>query len=159
MVGDGKGPGEGSGILQVHPKDFMPVYEPSKRRLTWPNGAIATLYNATEPDQLRGPQHDAAWCDELAKWVYAQDSWDQLQFGLRLGLHPRVVITTTPRPIPLIRYLLKDALTRITSGSTLANASNLPPSFIQSIMDRYGGTRLGRQELNAEILDDVPGAL
>lgn len=159
MVGDGKIPGEGSGLLQVHPKDFRPVYEPSKRRLTWPNGAIATLYNATEPDQLRGPQHDAAWCDELAKWVYAQDTWDQLQFGLRLGDHPRVVITTTPRPIKLIKTLLNDPATRPTRGSTLANASNLPASFIQSVTDRYGGTRLGRQELNAEILDDVPGAL
>lgn len=159
MVGDGKAEDEGSGLLQVHPKDFRPLYEPSKRRLTWPNGAIATLYNATEPDQLRGPQHDAAWCDELAKWVYAQDTWDQLQFGLRLGDHPRAVITTTPRPIALIRYLLKDALTRITRGRTADNAANLPPSFIASIMDRYGGTRLGRQELNAEILDDFPGAL
>lgn len=159
MVGDGKIPGEGSGLLQVHPKDFRPVYEPSKRRLTWPNGAIATLYNATEPDQLRGPQHDAAWCDELAKWVYAQDSWDQLQFGLRLGDHPRVVVTTTPRPIQLLRDLIKDELTRVTRGSTLANASNLPPSFLKTIMDRYDGTRLGRQELRAEILDDVPGAL
>jgi len=159
MVGDGKVPGEGSGLLQVHPKDFRPIYEPSKRRLTWPNGAIATLYNATEPDQLRGPQHDAAWCDELAKWIYAQDTWDQLQFGLRLGDHPRVAITTTPRPIKLIRMLLADQLTRVTRGSTLANASNLPPSFITSIMERYAGTRLGRQELEAEILDDVPGAL
>jgi len=159
MVGDGKIPGEGSGLLQVHPKDFRPIYEPSKRRLTWPNGAIATLYNATEPDQLRGPQHDAAWCDELAKWQYAQDSWDQLQFGLRLGDHPRTVITTTPRPIPLIRKLVADGPTKVTRGSTMANAANLPPSFIASIQDRYAGTRLGRQELNAEILDDVPGAL
>ena len=85
MVGDGKGPGEGSGILQVHPKNFMPIYESSKRRLTWPNGAIATLYNGTEPEQLRGPEHDGAWIDELAKFVLAQDVWDQLQFGLRLG--------------------------------------------------------------------------
>lgn len=159
MVGDGKAEDEGSGLLQVHPKDFRPLYEPSKRRLTWPNGAIATLYNATEPDQLRGPQHDAAWCDELAKWVYAQDSWDQLQFGLRLGDHPRVCITTTPRPIPLIKALVKDPLTRTVRGKTEDNASNLPPSFIKAVIDRYGGTRLGRQELNAEILDDVPGAL
>lgn len=165
MVGDGKIPGEGSGLLQVHPKDFRPIYEPSKRRLTWPNGAIATLYNATEPDQLRGPQHDAAWCDELAKWQYAQDSWDQLQFGLRLGDNPRTVITTTPRPIPLVRKLVSDAgtgegsRTRISRGSTLANMANLPPSFIASIQDRYAGTRLGRQELSAEVLEDVLGAL
>jgi phage terminase large subunit-like protein len=87
----------------VHPADFRPTYELSKRRLTWPNGAIATLYNAVEPDQLRGPQHDAAWCDELAKWMYAQDTWDQLQFGLRLGDNPQTCITTTPRPILLLK--------------------------------------------------------
>jgi phage terminase large subunit-like protein len=159
MVGDGKIPGEGSGILQVHPKDFRPIYEPSKRRLTWANGAIATIYNATEPDQLRGPQHDAAWCDELAKWQYAQDTWDQLQFGLRLGDHPRVAVTTTPRPIQLLKAILADPATRKTWGSTMANAANLPPSFIKAVQERYAGTRLGRQELNAEILDDVPGAL
>lgn len=159
MVGDGKLPGDGSGILQVHPRDFRPIYEPSKRRLTWPNGAIATLYNATEPDQLRGPQHDAAWCDELAKWQRAQDTWDQLQFGLRLGDHPRVVVTTTPRPIPLVKEIIAHPHTVVTRGSTLANAANLPVSFVQSIQERYAGTRLGRQELDAEILDDVPGAL
>jgi len=159
MVGDGKAEDEGSGLLQVHPRDFKPIYEPSKRRLTWPNGAIATLYNATEPDQLRGPQHDAAWCDELAKWVYAQESWDQLQFGLRLGVHPRACITTTPRPIDLIRYLLRHSLTRVVRGKTSDNASNLPPSFLEAVFDRYAGTRLGRQELDAEVLDDIPGAL
>jgi phage terminase large subunit-like protein len=159
MVGDGKAPGEGSGLLQVHPKDFCPIYEPSKRRLTWPNGAIATLYNATEPDQLRGPQHDASWCDELAKWQYAQETWDQLQFGLRLGTCPRSIITTTPRPIPLIRYLIQASTTHVTRGRTLDNAINLAPSFLKTVTDRYGGTRLGRQELNAEILDDVVGAL
>ena len=95
-----EGPG---GLLAIHPSDFRPKFEQSKRRLTWPNGAVATLYNATEPDQLRGPQHEAAWCDELAKWRYAQETWDMLQFGLRLGERPRQVITTTPRPIPLIR--------------------------------------------------------
>jgi phage terminase large subunit-like protein len=89
-----------AGILAITPKDFRPIYEPSKRRLTWPNGASATLFNAVEPDQLRGPQHDAAWCDELAKWRYVQETWDQLQFGLRLGPHPKCIITTTPRPIP-----------------------------------------------------------
>ena len=102
MVGDGKAvsdPSAGSGILQVHPEDYRPIYESSKRRLTWPNGAVATIYNGTEPDQLRGPQHDAAWCDELAKWQYAQQIWDQLQFGLRTGDNPQVCITTTPRPI------------------------------------------------------------
>lgn len=148
-----------SGLLAVHPPDFRPLYEPSKRRLTWPNGAVATLYNATEPDQLRGPQHDAAWCDELAKWQYARESWDQLQFGLRLGDNPRQTITTTPRPIPLLREVMADPRTVVTRGSTIDNAANLAVSFMEQITTRYAGTRLGRQELEAEILDDVPGAL
>lgn len=148
-----------SGILAVHPPDFRPLYEPSKRRLTWPNGAVATLFNAVEPDQLRGPQHDAALCDELAKWRYARETWDQLQFGMRLGDHPQRVVTTTPRPIPLIREIMKDAHTIVTRGTTMDNAANLAPAFMQQIVERYEGTRLGRQELMAEILDDVPGAL
>lgn len=148
-----------SGILAVHPKDYRPLYEPSKRRLTWPNGAMATLFNAVEPDQLRGPQHDAALCDELAKWRYARETWDQLQFGMRLGDHPQQVITTTPRPIPLIKEIMADLHTVITRGTTMDNASNLAPSFMKRIVSKYEGTRLGRQELNAEILDDVPGAL
>ena len=148
-----------SGILAVHPQDFRPHYEPSKRRLTWPNGAVATLYNGTEPDQLRGPQHDAAWMDELAKYRYAQEAWDQLQFGLRLGDAPRQLVTTTPRPMPVIRSIAADKKTVITRGSTYENRSNLAPSFLHTIEARYAGTRLGRQELDAEILDDVPGAL
>lgn len=148
-----------SGILAISPPWFRPVYEPSKRRVTWPNGAVATLFNAVEPDQLRGPQFDLAWSDELAKWRYAQETWDQLQFGLRLGSHPRQIVTTTPRPIPLVRALMKDDRTVITRGRTLDNAANLAAPFLQAIQDRYGGTRLGRQELEAEILDDVPGAL
>ena len=148
-----------SGILAVHPPDFRPLYEPSKRRLTWPNGAVGTLYNAVEPDQLRGPQHDAALCDELAKWRYARDTWDQLQFGMRLGDHPQVVVTTTPRPITVLKEILASADTVITRGSTMDNAGNLAPSFMKAIVDRYAGTRLGRQELNAEMLDDVQGAL
>lgn len=148
-----------SGILACHPKGFRPRYEPSKRRLTWPNGAVATLYNATEPDQLRGPQHDAGWCDELAKWTYAQDTWDQLQFGLRLGTLPRVVVTTTPRPIPIIREIMEDGSTKVTTGRTLDNAANLSSKFINRIHKKYAGTRLGRQELEAEILNDIPGAL
>lgn len=148
-----------SGILAVHPPDFRPLYEPSKRRLTWPNGAVATLFNAVEPDQLRGPQHDAALCDELAKWRYARDTWDQLQFGMRLGEHPQVVVTTTPRPIPVLKEILNSDDTVITRGSTMDNAGNLAPSFMKAIVDRYAGTRLGRQELNAEMLDDVQGAL
>lgn len=148
-----------SGIMAVSPPDFRPTYQPSLRRITWPNGAIATLYNATEPDQLRGPQHDAAWCDELAKWNKCQESWDQLQFGLRLGVHPRTIVTTTPRPLPLIRKLVADEKVITTRGATWDNASNMPQSFIREIEDKYGGTRLGRQELEGEILDDIPGAL
>lgn len=148
-----------SGLLSVHPKAFRPSYEPSKRRVTWPNGAVATLFNATEPDQLRGPQHDLAWCDELAKWRYAQETWDMLQFGLRLGSSPRQMITTTPRPIVLLRQIMADKRTVITRGSTFDNSSNLAASFLAAIKQKYEGTRLGRQELNAEVLDDVPGAL
>lgn len=148
-----------SGLLAVHPRDFRPIYEPSKRRLTWPNGATATTYNATEPDQLRGPQHDAAWSDELAKWQYVQETWDMLQFGLRLGERPQQVITTTPRPIKLIRELMTAPTTHITRGHTDENRKNLAPSFIKRVIDRYAGTRLGRQELAAEILDDNPNAL
>ncbi len=148
-----------SGLLAVHPPDFKPTYSPSLRRITWPNGAVATLYNATEPDQLRGPQHDAAWCDELAKWRYCQETWDQLQFGLRLGDFPRTIITTTPRPLPLIRKLVNDPKVAVTRGATWDNKANMPESFIKEIEDKYAGTRLGRQELEGEILDDVPGSL
>lgn len=150
-----------AGILATHPREFRPKYTQSNRRLEWPNGTIATLYNATEPDQLRGPQHGAAWCDELAKWRYAQETWDMLQFGLRMGDKPRQAITTTPRPIPIIKQLmaLEGEGVHVTRGRTLDNAANLAGDFIKAIQRRYEGTRLGRQELNAEILDDVPGAL
>ncbi|WP_207211388.1 MULTISPECIES: DNA-packaging protein [Rhodoplanes] len=148
-----------SGILAVHPPAFRPCYEPSKRRLTWRNGAVATLFNATEPDQLRGPQFDVAWCDELAKWAYARETWDMLQFGLRLGTRPRQLVTTTPRPIPVLKEVLASPSTVVTRGRTRDNAANLAPAFMASIQERYAGTRLGRQELDAEILDDVPGAL
>lgn len=148
-----------SGILNVHPRDFRPLYEPSKRRLTWPNGAVATLYNATDPDQLRGPQHEVAACDEVAKWLYAQEAWDNLQFGLRLGSNPRTIITTTPRPIPLLRAIVNDSTTHVTRGSTMDNAGNLAPQFIQALHDKYDGTRIGRQEIEGEILDDSPDSL
>jgi predicted phage terminase large subunit-like protein len=162
MVGDGKPPSDptaGSGILQVHAKDFRPKYEPSKRRLTWPNGAIATLYNAVEPEQLRGPEHDAAWCDELCKWRYGQETWDQLQFGLRVGKDPRVCITTTPKPIALLRDLMSTKSTVVTRGKTYENRSNLAASFFSTLIRRYEGSRKGRQELEGELLEDVPGAL
>lgn len=148
-----------SGILSVCPPWNRPVYEPSKRRLTWPSGAIALLFSAEEPDRLRGPQHDTAWCDEIAAWKYPDRTWDMLQFGLRLGDDPRAAITTTPRPIPLVKALLNDESTHVTRGSTYENLSNLAPAFIDVIISRYEGTRLGRQELNAEILDDNPEAL
>lgn len=148
-----------AGLLASHPKDFRPTYYPSKRSVEWPNGAQAILFNAVEPDQLRGPQFDAAWCDELAKWRYAQATWDQLQFGLRLGEHPRQIVTTTPRPIPVIRQLVKDKDTVVTRGRTYDNAANLASPFLKQVEERYGGTRLGRQELEGEILEDVPGAL
>lgn len=148
-----------SGLLACHPKDFRPEWSPTNRCLTWPNGAKAWTYNATEPDQLRGPQHDGAWVDELAKFRYAQDIWDQLQFGLRLGEHPKQIVTTTPRPIPIIRKLMNDEDCVVTRGRTYDNAANLASPFLKQIEDRYGGTRLGRQELEGEVLDDIPGAL
>jgi phage terminase large subunit-like protein len=148
-----------SGILNISPPDFMPEYSPANRTLRWPNGSMAETYNATQPDQLRGPQHHFAWCDEIAKWQYMQDSWDQLQFGLRLGKHPKQVVTTTPRPLPLIKKLVSDPDTVVTRGRTMDNASNLASPFLKQIEERYGGTRLGRQELDGEILDDIPGAL
>ena len=147
-----------SGILSVsHPKR-RPKYEPSKRRLTWPNGAIATTYSADEPDTLRGPQHDGFWADEPAAWKYT-DTWDQLMFGLRLGPNPRGVATTTPRPTKLIKMLVASPTTHVTRGNTYENRKNLAPAFLEQIIRKYEGTRLGRQELNAEILDDVEGAL
>jgi predicted phage terminase large subunit-like protein len=147
-----------SGLLSIGVPQQRPHYEPSKRRLTWPNGAIATTYSADEPERLRGPQHDAAWCDEIASWRYPE-AWDMLMFGLRLGNDPRVVVTTTPKPIKIIRELIADPTTVITRGSTYDNRDNLAPAFLHQIIRKYEGTRLGRQELNAELLDDVPGAL
>jgi phage terminase large subunit-like protein len=136
-----------------------PAYEPSKRRLTWENGAIATMFSAEEPERLRGPQHGKIWADELAAWKYLRETWDMAMFGLRLGNDPRACITTTPKPLALLRELAADKNTAITRGSTFDNAGNLAPSFLQIIRDKYEGTRLGRQELYAEILDEAEGAL
>ncbi len=150
-----------SGILNTAPSWCRPEYEPSKRRLTWPNGAIATAFSSEESDRLRGPQTDFIWGDELASWSDAQSTWDMAMFGLRLGTHPRCVVTMTPRPIKLLKDLLKregdDVV--VTRGSTFDNAANLAPPFLEAIRKRYEGTRLGRQELNAELLSDTPGAL
>ena len=136
-----------------------PAYEPSKRRLTWQNGAVATMFSAEEPERLRGPQHEVLWCDELAAWKYLRETWDMAMFGLRLGDNPRTCITTTPKPSAVLREIIKDERTAITRGSTFDNAGNLAATFLKAIKDKYEGTRLGRQELNAELLDDVPGAL
>lgn len=140
-----------------------PVYESSRRRVTFHNGAVAFLYSAEEPDLLRGPEHERAWADEVAAWKYAA-AWDNLQFGMRIGTHPRTLATTTPKPVPLVRTLLKRAAEDetdvvITRGKTRDNAINLAPSFLRAIEDRYAGTRLGRQELDGELLEDVEGAL
>ena len=146
-----------SGILNVaHPKK-RPHYEPSKRRLTFPNGSIALLYSAEEPERLRGPQCSALWCDEMAAWQYPQETWDQAMFGLRLGNHPQVVVTTTPKPIPLIKRFIESARKDprrwvLTSGSTYDNKANLAKTFFTQVA-QYEGTRLGRQELYAELID------
>jgi phage terminase large subunit-like protein len=148
-----------SGLLNVHPGDERPHFEPSLRRLVWANGTIAEMFSAEQPDSLRGPQFDAAWCDELAKWRYPQETWDMLQFGLRLGQDPRVVVTTTPRPMPLLKQLVADETTLLARTPTADNRHFLAPRFVTEIEARYGGTRLGRQELGAEIIEDDPDAL
>ena len=149
-----------SGFLTVARPWNRPVYEPSKTRLTWPNGARARLYSADEPDRFRGPGIDLFVADELAAWRYP-DAWDQAMFSLRVGKHPRAVIATTPRPTPLIRDLLKreGADVVVSRGSTYDNRPNLAAPFLTDIVRRYEGTRLGRQELDGEVLDDAPGAL
>lgn len=148
-----------SGILTLAPEHNRPNYEPSKRRLTWPSGAVATAFSSEEADRLRGPQHDFLWADELAAWSDARSTWDMAMFGLRLGTHPRWLVTTTPKPIALLRELISRDDVVVTRGSTFENAANLAPTFLTAIRERYEGTRLGRQELNAELLEDVAGAL
>lgn len=136
-----------------------PTYEPSKRRITWENGAIATTFSAETPDQLRGPQHHVAWADELVKWRYGVDTWDMMMFGLRLGANPRVVATTTPGGVKLLKNVMTDPDTVMTRGTTYDNIHFLAPTFIKQVVRKYEGTRLGRQELEAELLEDVPNAL
>ncbi len=146
-----------SGILNISGGD-RPRYEPSKSRLSWADGSLALLLSADEPDRFRGKQAEAAWADELAFWRYPE-AWDQLQLGLRLGTRPRQIVTTTPRPTPLIKRLAADPTTFMTRGSTYDNRPNLATDFFRQIVSRYEGTRLCRQELHAEILSDVEGAL
>lgn len=146
-------------LLKISPPDMMPKVRYKPVRLVWPNGAEALGYNGTEPDQLRGPEFDTAWCDELAKYRYARELWDMLQFTMRSGDDPRVLTTTTPRPIPVLREIMANPSTIITRGSTMDNKDNLAEAFIDAVVSKYAGTRLGRQELDGEILDDVPGAL
>jgi phage terminase large subunit-like protein len=143
-----------SGVLSVHLNRERPVWEPSRGRLLWPNGAVAQTFSAEDPDSLRGPQFDAAWLDELAKWRHAQAAFDMLQFGLRLGVMPRQMITTTPRPVPLVKKLMIDPLCVTTHASTALNAANLAPAFLAKIVARYRGTQLGRQELDGEMLEE-----
>lgn len=146
-------------LLSIYPEHERPVATFKPTKVKWPNGALAQGYNGTEPDQLRGPEFDTAWVDELAKYRYARDTWDMLAFTMRKGDDPRVFVSTTPRPIPVIREIVRDETTVITRGSTFDNAGNLPASFLRKLRKRYEGTRLGRQELEAEILDDLVGAL
>ncbi|WP_369027332.1 DNA-packaging protein [Qipengyuania sp. RANM35] len=152
-----------SGILACSPPERRPVFEPSLRRLRWPNGAEAMLYSAAEPESLRGPQHSHAWCDELGKWSNAHDralsAWNNLQLGLRLGKDQRVLVTTTPRSTPLLAKLVGASDTAITRGPTSANTGNLPASFLAAMEAEFGGTRLARQELDGELLEDIEGAL
>jgi phage terminase large subunit-like protein len=148
-----------SGLLSVHGRGERPQFEPSLKRVVWPNGTVAEMFSAEQPDGLRGPQFDVAWCDELAKWRHPQETWDMLQFGLRLGEAPRVIVTTTPRPMPLLQRLVADPDTLLARTPTLDNRRFLAPQFLREIEARYGGTRLGRQELDAEIIDDDPDAL
>lgn len=146
-----------SGVLKVA-RQNRPTYEPSKRRLVWPSGAVGILRSADEPEGFRGLSVEAVWADELAAWNYP-DAWDQLQLGFREGEQPRQLVTTTPRPTPIILDLMAAPSTVVTQGSTYENRANLAPQFIETVVRRYEGTRLGRQELHAEILTDIPGAL
>ncbi len=148
-----------SGIMACSPPDRRPVWIATRRMLQWPNGAVAQIFSAHEPEALRGPQFDAAWVDELAKWKKAQDVWDMLQFGLRLGEAPRAVVTTTPRNQATLRDLLGREGTVVTHAPTQANRANLAEGFLEEVQRRYAGTRLGRQELEGMVLADTEGAL
>lgn len=147
-----------SGLLNICGEE-RPAWEPSLRKLSWRNGSTAIVYSAAEPESLRGPQHDFAWADEIAKWPHGVAAWDNLMLGLRLGTNPRAIATTTPRPVPLVRRLVKEAGVVVTRGSTNDNKPNLPAEFIDGVTALYAGTRWGRQELDGELIEDVAGAL
>ncbi len=147
-----------SGLLSVCPPHRRPTYIDRRKELLWPSGARATIYTARNYEKLRGPQFDGAWIDELAKFPHAQETWDQLMFGLRLGPHPRVIITTTPRPIPLLKTLVHHADTYLTQGTTYENEANLSPRFLDQILKTYEGTPLGQQEIHAQLLMNQEGA-
>ena len=148
-----------SGLLACSPPDRRPEWQASRRQLLWPNGAVAQVFSAHDPEALRGPQFDAAWVDELAKWKKARETWDMLQFGLRLGAHPQVCITTTPRNIGLLKELLEAQGTVSTHAPTEANKANLAKGFLAAVQARYAGTRLGRQELDGVLIEEAEGAL
>lgn len=148
-----------SGLLAIHPRRERPTFQPSRGLLAWPNGAIAQVFSAEDPDSLRGPQFGAAWADEIAKWRQGEATWDMLQLALRLGKAPRAVATTTPRPVPLLRRLLTDPTVAVTRSRTSDNQQNLAPAFVARMKRRFGGTALGRQELDGELVEDVAGAL
>ena len=148
-----------SGLLRIHRRADRPQWKPSLRRLEWPNGAVAQTFSSEDPEALRGPQFEIAWADEIAKWRQGEEVWDMLQFGLRLGAHPRQVATTTPRPVPLVRRLVADPGCVVSRASTRANAVNLAPRFLDAVVGRYAGTRLGRQELDGELIEDRDDAL
>ena len=148
-----------SGILACSPPDRRPDWVAGTRSLRWPNGAEARVFSASDPEAMRGPQFDAAWCDELAKWRKGREPWDMLQFALRLGDRPRACVTTTPRAAPVLTELLGRDSTVVTRASTEANRAWLAESFLSEVRTRYAGTRLARQELDGELLEDVEGAL
>ncbi|NRA85866.1 MAG: DNA-packaging protein [Rhizobiales bacterium] len=148
-----------SGLLHIHPEHQRPTYIASRKRLEWPNGAVAQLFSAEEPESLRGPQFHAAWCDEFAKWQYDTEVWDMLQFGMRLGDNPQIVLTTTPRNKKQLKDMLAMEGSFVSKASTFANKQNLAAAFISNIDQNYAGTNLGRQELYGEIIEDRQGAL
>ena len=148
-----------SGVIAQAPEYFKPKHVPSKVKLEWPNGTITDLFSSEKPARIRGPNLDGVWCDELSWWMRVEECWDNLDFSLRFGKNPQRVITMTPRPIKLVRQIIKEDDVVITRGVTSDNAANLAASFLQRIQKKHGGTRLGRQELSGELLEDAEGAL